>query len=89
MTEIIKGSGEKVDKIEIIEQHVEIDGEDMILVSVEGLRIGASISQADVDSGAINMQDIYETMAQAWLCNKYGMKPMRNTHIILPEGGNA
>ena len=37
--------------------HVEVDGEEMVLVSREGREDGVAVSVADIESGALSLQD--------------------------------
>ena len=37
--------------------HVEVDGEEMVLVSREGREEGVAIAVADIESGALSLQD--------------------------------
>ena len=37
--------------------HVEVDGEEMVLVSLEGREDGVAVAVADIESGALSLQD--------------------------------
>ena len=37
--------------------HVEVEGEEMVLVSLEGREDGVAIAVADIESGALSLQD--------------------------------
>ena len=63
-TESIREKLSRVAQLEALETrqrvdiaHVEIDGEEMVLVSREGREDGVAIAVADIESGALSLQD--------------------------------
>ena len=63
-TESIREKLARVAQLEALEtrqrvdiMHVEVDGEEMVLVSREGREDGVAIAVADIESGALSLQD--------------------------------
>ena len=63
-TESIREKLARVAQLEALETrqrvdiaHVEVDGEEMVLVSLDGREDGVAIAVADIESGALSLQD--------------------------------
>lgn len=62
------GSLEKTEEIVVQAQLVQmIDGTEMYLYQLPGLKKGISVAKADLDSGEITEQQIYDSIGQMWL----------------------
>ena len=44
-------------------EHVEVDGEELVLISRDGSSDGIAVAVADIESGAIRLQDAIEGLA--------------------------
>ena len=44
-------------------EHVEVDGEELVLISRDGSGDGVAVAVADIESGAIRLQDAIEGLA--------------------------
>lgn len=44
-------------------EHVEVDGEELVLISRDGSGDGVAVSVADIESGAIRLQDAVNMIA--------------------------
>lgn len=54
----------RLQEIEIIEQLVEVDGTQCVLFLAEGMTEGVFIDKADIDSGALSLQDGYNAVVE-------------------------
>lgn len=60
--------GYRIDEVEIKAELAELKtGEQVFLLSIEGMREGVAVAQDDIESGAMTPQMCYEAVAQAWL----------------------
>ena len=55
-------AGEEKNSLVSIE-HVEVDGEELVLISRDGSSDGVAVAAADIESGAIRLQDVVSMIA--------------------------
>jgi len=54
---------DNLESLNIIEEHVEVKGEPMILFSVDGKENGVAVAVADIESGKMSRNDAYLALA--------------------------